>query len=375
MGGYIGKAAAIAASGLVLASCGAGGFDADLRSLVPGGLNTAEAAARATPRPAPDDRGIVSFPAYQVVVARAGDTATTIAARLGIDAARLAAHNALPAGAPLAAGQTLVLPQRVGVVAAGGGQTGGAGAVPVRDPFAGQTARDAPAPALGKNADPRQHVVAAGETAWSIARRYGVGVADLAAWNGLPASMSVRLGQRLVIPVAGRAAPDPAMVTTRPGTGSPTPQPPSASLPLPAEDTLPAADPGPPAPATDLGSTRTEASGGGRFRMPVKGAIIRVYEKGRNEGIAIAATAGTPVRAAASGTVAAVTEDANNSPIAVLRHADGLLTVYAGLGRLDVAKGDAVDGGDAIGTAGDGGFVHFEVRRGLESLDPEAFLD
>ena len=367
---------------LVLSSCGATGFDADLRGWLPGALDTADAAARAAPRPQPDDRGVISFPAYQLVVARADDTPATIAARLGLDAARLAQHNALPADARLGAGQTLVLPQRVGAMAGGGG-TGA-----VRDPFAGQLVRNrqgpaaapppadppaaAPAPA---SPDPRQHVVAAGETAWSIARKYDVDVQDLAVWNGLPASMTLRVGQRLAIPVAGRQPPGPAIVTTRPGTGSPTPRPPSASEPLPSEETAPAADPGPAAPATDLGATRTAASTGGRFRMPVSGSIIRVYEKGRNDGIDISATAGTPVAAAGTGTVAAVTQDATGAPIAVVRHDGGLMTVYAGLGSLNVAKGDAVDAGQAIGKAGGGGFVHFEVRRGLESLDPEDFLN
>lgn len=365
-----------------LASCGGTVLDADLRGLVPGVLSTADAAARAAPRPAPDDRGIVSFPGYQLAVARAGDTPAAVAARLGLDAGRLAGHNALPADAPLAAGQTLVLPQRIGATAGGG-----SGAV--RDPFAGQSVRTrtaaTPAPPAGQTAtpsaapsvaaDPRQHVVASGETAWSIARRYDVDVQDLAVWNGLPASMTLRVGQRLVIPVAGQGAPDPVAVTTRPGTGSPTPRPPSASQPLPSEDTAPAADPGPAAPATDLGATRTAASSGGRFRMPVSGSIIRVYEKGRNDGIDISATAGTPVAAAGGGTVAAVTQDANGSPIAVLRHNGDLLTVYAGMGTLDVARGDTVKAGQPIGQAGGGGFVHFEVRRGLESLDPEDFLN
>lgn len=365
---------------LALASCSATGFDADLRGWIPGTLSTADAAGRAAPRPQPDDRGIISFPAYQLVVARAGDTPGAIAGRLGLDAARLAQHNALPADAVLAAGQTLVLPQRVEATAG----AGGAGAV--RDPFAGQPVRRqgaiasrtvpqpaAPTPPPAGN--PGQHVVAAGETAWSIARKYDVGVQDLADWNGLPASMSLRVGQRLAIPVAGQRAPDPVVVTTRPGAGSPTPRPPSASQPLPAENTAPAADPGPVAPATDLGATRTASSTGGRFRMPVSGSIIRVYEKGRNDGIDISATAGTPVAAAGSGTVAAVTEDPNGSPIAVLRHDGDLMTVYAGLGGLDVVRGDTVDAGQAIGTAGNGGFVHFEVRRGLESLDPEDFLN
>ncbi len=368
----------------LLASCGpGGGFDPDLRRWMPGALSTADAAAQATPRPQPDSRGVISFPDYQVAIARQGDTPATIAARLGLDAAELARHNALPPAAPLDPGASLVLPRRVA-----GGTPAGGGTGLVNDPFAGQgTARpqvpgrtDAAAPPSAGNtqatatAQPRQHVVAAGETAWSISRRYGVSVGDLAAWNGLPASMSVRVGQRLMIPVAGQSAPDPARVTTAPGSGSPTPRPPSAAEPLPKEDTTPAATPAPKTPQTDLGATRTAASGSGRFQMPVSGAIIRVYEKGKNDGIDLAAPSGTPVKAAGSGTVAAITRDTANVPIVVVRHSDGLMTVYTGLDRLDVSKGDQLSAGQALGTAGDSGFVHFEVRRGFESVDPEDYL-
>lgn len=368
-------AARAGAAALLLASCGTTEFDPDLRGLMPGALNTANAAARAAPRPQPDSRGIISFPNAQVVVAQNGDTPAAIATRLGLDAARLAQHNALPVTAPLAAGQTLVLPQRVG--AAAGTPAGGE----VSDPFAGQPARNRGAaaptasPAPAASANPAQHTVAAGETAWSIARRYDVSVQDLASWNGLPTSMSLRTGQRLVIPVAGQKAPNATAVTTMPGSGSPTPRPPSAAEPLPSEDAAPAAAPGPKAPETDLGATRTAASTGGRFQMPVSGSIIRVWEKGRNDGIDISATAGTAVKAAGRGTVAAVTRDTAGAPIVVVRHDGNLMTVYTGLGGLDVAKGDSVSAGQSIGTAGSGGFVHFEVRQGFESVDPEDYLN
>lgn len=373
----------------MLASCGAnGGFDPDLRRWMPGALNTSDAAARAAPRPQPDSKGLITFPDYQVAIARKGDTPATVAARIGLGADELARHNALAADAPLQAGAALVLPRRVagGTPGPAGGATSSTGLV--TDPFAGAgvrqpvipgrssdgTAARATAATPAPTAQPRQHVVGAGETAWSIARKYGISVQDLAAWNGLPSGMGLRTGQRLMIPAAGQAAPDPARVTTAPGTGSPTPRPPSAAAPLPREDTTPAATPAPAVPATDLGATRTAASAGGRFQMPVPGAIIRVYEKGRNEGIDIAAAAGTSVGAAGSGTVAAITRDTAGVPIVVLRHDGGLMTVYTGLGSLSVAKGDQVSAGQALGTAGNGGFVHFEVRRGFESVDPEGFL-
>lgn len=360
----------------ILASCGANGsFDPDFRRWAPGGLNTADAAARAAPRPAPDSRGLINFPDYQVVIAGRGDTPTTIAQRLGLNPNELAQYNALPATATLNAGQPLVLPRRV---AAGGAAA--AGGTAVKDPFAGQAqtsaATTASPPATTAASQPRQHVVAAGETAWSIARKYGTNIQDLAEWNSLPSNMSLRVGQRLMIPVAGQAAPTASGTTTAPGAGSPTPRPPSASAPLPNEKTTAASEPGPKAPDTNLGATRTAASSGGRFQMPVSGSIIRVYEKGKNDGIDISATSGSAVKAAGSGTVAAVTQDTSGVPIVVVRHTGDLMTVYTGLDKsLAVKKGDTVTSGQSLGKAGGGGFVHFEVRQGFNSVDPEEYLN
>ena len=368
------KVMAAGAALSILASCGANGsFDPDFRRWAPGGLNTADAAARAAPRPAPDSRGLINFPDYQVVIAGRGDTPTTIAQRLGLNPNELAQHNALPATATLNAGQPLVLPRRVTVAAAPAGGTA------VKDPFAGQpAAKSASQPAATTAASqPRQHVVVAGETAWSIARKYGTNIQDLAEWNSLPSNMALRVGQRLMIPVAGQAAPAAAAgTTTAPGAGSPTPRPPSASAPLPNEKTTAAADPGPKAPDTNLGATRTAASSGGRFQMPVSGSIIRVYEKGKNDGIDISATSGSSVKAAGSGTIAAVTQDTSGVPIVVVRHTGDLMTVYTGLDKsLEVKKGDTVTSGQSLGKAGGGGFVHFEVRQGFNSVDPEEYLN
>lgn len=270
-----------------------------------------------------------------------------------------------------------------------GGGTAAQGASPgaggVRDPFAGQGVQQpvvppaegssAPASSAGAAAGARSHTVTAGETAWSISRKYGISVAELAAANGLPESMAIRSGQKLTIPGGTTAAAQPSrVVVTAPGVGSPTPQPPSASQPLPSEETLPAAAPVTRPEGPDLGATRTAASGSGRFSMPVQGSIIRAYEKGRNEGIDISAAPGTPVKAAGAGTVAAITRDTDGVPIVVIRHDGTLMTVYAGLDGLTVAKGDAVGAGQTLGRATAAGVVHFEVRRGFESVDPVTLL-
>ena len=188
----------------------------------------------------------------------------------------------------------------------------------------------------------------------------------------------MREGQFLIIPVvaAGLSAPISDIEETAPGVGSPTPVPPSASQPLPDEKVAPAAQVPKETPVSpDLGAQRTAASAT-KFVMPVDGKIIRGYTKGKNDGIDISAGAGSSVKAAADGVIAAITKDTEQVPIVVIRHAGGILTVYAGLDGIKVAKGAKVKRGQTIAAvrAANPAFVHFEVRKGVESVDPLPYL-
>ena len=82
--------------------------------------------------------------------------------------------------------------------------------------------------------------------------------------------------------------------------------------------------------------------------FPVKGKVIREYTKGTNDGIDMSGNAGGPVVAAASGKVAAITADADQIPIMVIKHPDNVLTVYANVHNITVAKGDNVSRGQQI---------------------------
>jgi murein DD-endopeptidase MepM/ murein hydrolase activator NlpD len=108
---------------------------------------------------------------------------------------------------------------------------------------------------------------------------------------------------------------------------------------------------------------------------PVEGPILRPYSAA-NEGIDITAAPGTPVRAAGDGEVAAITQDTDQVPILVIRHADGLLTVYANIRNITVERGERVSRGQDVAEVGDGdpSFLHFEVRRGFEAVDPDRYL-
>lgn len=363
---------------LTLAACDNAGLDWDLRDMRV--MNTADAARQVTEsRPEPDARGVISYPNYQVAVARRGDTVADVADRVGLSAGELARFNALDPDTPLRNGEVLALPRRVAAAPAG---TTGSSEIDITTLASGaiDRAEGAPAASGAAGREPVRHQVRRGETAFSIARLYNVSTRALADWNGLGPDMTVREGQYLLIPLsdasdtrtAALAAPD----ATQPGTGSPTPVPPSASEPLPVDSPArPAVEAEAPA-SPQMVEERTAATPSSRLAMPVDGRIIRAYERGRNDGIGIAADVGTLVRAADDGTVAAITRDTDQVPILVIRHADNLLTVYANIDNIQVERGTRVRRGDTIASVRSGtpSFLHFEVREGFESVDPMPFL-
>ncbi|MGO4907078.1 LysM peptidoglycan-binding domain-containing protein [Pseudorhodobacter sp. W20_MBD10_FR17] len=388
-----------AALGALSACVQSDGLDWDMRGLAGGALDTSGAAMQASvARPRADNRGVIAYPSYQVAVARRGDTVSSIAARLGMNADELGRYNALMPTDVLREGEILALPRRVDSASSVTGTAPQSGAIiggtiapaPVEVTTLASGALDRVASTQAANptstastavkptADqPGRHRVQRGETAYSIARTYGVNVKSLADWNGLGADLNLREGQYLLIPVlsASSTAPTDPNSTTAPGSGSPTPVPPSAAKPLPAEQTTPAASKAKDTPASpNLGASRT-ASSSSKYMMPVNGKIIRPFTKGKSEGIDISAVAGTPVVAAAAGQVVALTKDTDQVPILVIRHDGNILTVYAGIDAAKVKKGDTVKKGQTIAVVQKApAFLHFEVRKGVDAIDPMSLI-
>ena len=389
----------------LLAAC-EDGLDYDLRGTL-GGNSTAQAAqaARTVNRPAADSRGLITYPTYQVAVAERGDKVSDVAARIGLPAPEIARFNGVQTTDRLREGEVLVLPRRApDTVASAAANPGSvdieslAGSAidssPATSPNPGSVTttelQPAPAPQVIETArvqagpEPLRHKVKRGETAYTISRLYQGPVKSLAEWNALASDIAIREGQYLLIPLKGAPAPAaaaapapaalPAAATAAPGQGSPTPVPPSASAPLPDEDVAPAAEAQSNLPTVDVPEpTRASTAA---MSYPVRGKIVRTYKKGKNEGIDIAAGAGTPVKAAEGGTVAAITADANKVPIIVVRHDSKLLTVYANVDQIAVNKGDKVKRGQQIAQVRGGiaPYLHFEVRDGFDSVDPLPYL-
>lgn len=319
-----------------------------------------------TPRPKPDANGVISYPSYQVVQAREGDTVADVAARIGLQSRELARYNGLAEDQVLRRGEILALPRRV---ATGGSLDIENIASSAIDRAEGTGGAEAdPGTARTAGVEPIRHKVERGETVYSIARLYAVSVRTLAQWNNLGPDLTVREGQFLLVPVAQTAATED---TSRPGQGSVAPNPPSSTKPLPASER-----PAPVPPSPNLGSQRTADSA--KMLWPVDGPVIGKYSgKGGNEGIDIRAAEGTTVRAAANGTVALVSRSVGSTSIVLVRHADNIFTVYANVVSVRVKKGEDVARGQPLGKVakGDPSALHFEVRRGTDSTDPMPFLE
>ncbi len=116
------------------------------------------------------------------------------------------------------------------------------------------------------------------------------------------------------------------------------------------------------------------------FIWPVEGGHVIAHFSSSNDGISIAAGEGSPIRAAAAGTVAyAGSELKEYGNMVIIRHADGFMTAYAHASSLTVKKHDAVKQGDIVAYVGKTGSVkeaqlHFGIRSGKQPVDPEQYL-
>lgn len=118
--------------------------------------------------------------------------------------------------------------------------------------------------------------------------------------------------------------------------------------------------------------------------MPVEGRItshfgprkLRRERKVRmHNGIDIAAMRGTPIVAPADGEVAFTGVIPGYGRTVEIDHGHGLVTRYAHLDKVTVARGDSLSTGDKIGTVGrtgktTGPNLHFEVILDGERIDP-----
>ena len=116
------------------------------------------------------------------------------------------------------------------------------------------------------------------------------------------------------------------------------------------------------------------------MRWPVRGRVISGFGSGK-DGVDIAVPSGTPIKAAENGVVIYAGDGLKEFGNTVLvRHENGLVTVYGHASSIEVQRGQKVKRGQEIALSGMSGTtdspkLHFEVRKNSAPVDPSGYLE
>ncbi|MFU7527140.1 M23 family metallopeptidase [Qipengyuania sp. ASV99] len=99
-----------------------------------------------------------------------------------------------------------------------------------------------------------------------------------------------------------------------------------------------------------------------------------------HSGIDFKGAHGSPIFAAADGTVTFAGRKSGYGNAVEITHSNGLMTRYAHLSRIDVVAGQSIDAGATLGGLGSTGrstgpHLHFEVRLNGRAINPRPFLE
>ncbi len=309
---------------------------------------------------------------------RPGDTVEGIATTLGVDETPLAQANGLQKPYHMRVGQILKVPGGVG----GNAEP----AQPVEPGFTGVA--PVPRSAISKQALPPPP----GES-------NNIGVAP-AAPPPQPAPMPPAPQQQSFTPPPARSSPTalaPQPSASQPSSSRNNSQLAAAGAAVATASSAPTSIvPAAPAPAAAAVAAQPESlappaavegaiAGAPHFAKPVSGQVIQGFGPDgsgqTNDGVNIAAAAGTPVKAADAGTVIYTgNELAAFGNLILVRHAGGWVTAYGHLANIGVQRGQTVVQGQALGTVGQTGSattpqLHFEIRQGSKPVDPAPYLN
>lgn len=204
---------------------------------------------------------------------------------------------------------------------------------------------------------PRGHVVQRGETLGAIAKAYGVSNSEIASLNGLASPYRLSPGDRLRLP-GGKGVTSDSVENAAAAKEQSAPD---------AEQTV--------------GSQGVSSAG---FVWPARGRLLSRFGRTsggtQNDGINIALSSGSRIRAAGNGVVAySGNEIRGFGNLLLIKHSGGWVSAYAHNSKLLVGKGTQVKRGQAIALSGKSGGasspqLHFELRKNGKAVDPLRYL-
>ena len=118
---------------------------------------------------------------------------------------------------------------------------------------------------------------------------------------------------------------------------------------------------------------------------PISGVIMSRYgsresiRSSAHRGLDIAAPTGTPIKAAAAGTVTVAGYNGSYGYMIKISHGNGVETLYAHCSQLIATQGQSVAQGQVIGKVGSTGnstgpHLHLEVRKNGTILNPQNYV-
>lgn len=285
----------------------------------------------------------------------------------------------------------------------------------------------------GQESVPAFYTVQKGDTLYHIGVVFHCSVQELARWNGIEENAPLTVGQRLRVRALVAAA---ANLDNRTPSAAAAAAPAEATEAMPAEVHAVPLPQGPavetrvlesapvaaaPAPEAGIGATgvsaapsasaagaaregaaapvSAQAAGGAEqaaagapaglapetekpaasaaWLWPVEGRITASFDPVRTKGIEIASSDGAKVVAVADGEVSYTGAPRDYGNLVIVRHPDGLLSVYAHAKSILVTQGQSVKRGQTIAIAGGTNgtqSLHFEARRKGVPVNPLELL-
>jgi len=118
------------------------------------------------------------------------------------------------------------------------------------------------------------------------------------------------------------------------------------------------------------------------FFPPVRGHITEKYNPRNNHlAVDVAVAKDTPIKAVANGSVVFAEWTPSTGNVIIIKHRDGILSVYKHAASLTKMQGDVVRTGEVIALAGSTGkestgiHLHFELWKDGFAIDPSQFID